>query len=145
MRIASWNPEEFAPEILSNCMERIEKAAVVVRDAARAKMTGFKYTWKEHGPYSTGKYHGQVWTARDYNALKETIRVTKKKESGLTGGFGYKAAKNMNVWIMAGNYKTWYAVQVERGRGEWRGKPHPFLRPAFQESQDKIKSIVENG
>ena len=26
MRVASWNPEEFAPEILSNCMERIEKA-----------------------------------------------------------------------------------------------------------------------
>ena len=144
MRVASWNPEEFAPEILSNSMERIEKAAYVVRDAARGKMTGFKHTWKEHGPYKTGAYHGQIWTARDYDALKETIRVT-KKETGLTGGFGYKAAKGMNVWIMAGNYRTWYAIQVEKGRGEWRGRPHPFLRPAFRESMDRIKSIVENG
>jgi len=145
MKIASLKPEEFAPEILSGAMERIEKAAIVVRDAARAKMTGFKHTWKEHGPYSTGKYHGQIWTARDYNALKETIRVTKKKETGLTGGFGYKAAKDMNVWILAGQFKTWYAVQVEFGRGEWKGKPHPFLRPAFNESMGKIKSIIENG
>ena len=145
MRVANWNPEEFAPEILSNCMERIEKAAYVVRDAARAKMTGFKHTWKEHGPYKTGAYHGQIWTARDYNALKETIRVTKKKETGIEAGVGYKVAQDMNVWIMAGNYKTWYAVQVEKGRGEWRGKPHPFLRPAFRESMDRIKSIVENG
>ena len=145
MRIAAWNPAEFAPEILSGCMERIEKAALVVRDAARSKMTGFKYTWKEHGPYSTGKYHGQIWTARDYGALKETIRVVKKKETGLDAGYGYKMAQHMNVWIMAGNYKTWYAVQVEKGRGEWRGKAHPFLIPAFKESAGKMKSIVENG
>jgi hypothetical protein len=143
MRVASWNPEEFAPQILSGAMERIEKAAIVVRDAARAKMTGFKHTWKEHGPYSTGKYHGQIWTARDYNALKETIRVTKKKE--MYEGSGFRVAKDMNVWILAGQYRTWYAVQVEFGRGEWRGKPHPFLRPAFRESMSQIKSIIENG
>jgi HK97 gp10 family phage protein len=145
MRVASWNPEEFAPEILSNCMERIEKAAIVVRDAARAKMTGFKYTWKEHGPYKTGAYRGQIWTARDYDALKATIRVTKKKETGIGAGVGFKAAKDMNVWILAGQFKTWYAIQVEFGRGEWKGKPHPFLRPAFNESMGKIKSIIENG
>jgi hypothetical protein len=145
MRVASWNPEEFAPEILSGCMERITKAAIVVRDAARGKMAGFKHTWKEHGPYKSGKYAGKIWTARDYDALKETIRVVTKKEKGLTGGFGFKAAKDMNVWIMAGNYKTWYAVQVERGKGGWLGGAHPFLRPAFRESIGEIKSIVENG
>jgi hypothetical protein len=145
MRVVSrWNPEEFAPEILHGAMERIEKAAIVVRDAARAKMVGFKYTWKEHGPYGSGDYAGKIWTARYYDALKETIRVT-KKETGLNAGYGYRAAKDMNVWIMAGQFRTWYAVQVEYGRGEWKGKPHPFLRPAFKESLDKIKSIVENG
>lgn len=145
MRIASWNPEEFAPEILGNCMERIEKAGIVVRDAARSKMVGFKYTWKEHGPYQSGKSRGKIWTARDYEALKKTIRVTKKKDSVLNSGFGFRAAKSMNVWIMAGNYKTWYAVQVERGRGGWKGKAHPFLRAAFRESIPQIKYIVENG
>ena len=145
MRIASWNPEEFAPEILNGCMERIEKAAIVVRDAARAKMTGFKHTWKEHGPYNLGKYHGQIWTARDYDALKGTIRVTKKWDVGGSGSFGFRAAQGMNVFIIAGNYKTWYAIQVENGKAGWRGGPHPFLRPAFRESMAQIKFIVENG
>lgn len=148
MRVVSWNPEEFAPEILSNCMERIEKAAIVVRDAARAKMTGFKYKWKEHGPYNSGKYHNQVWTARDYDALKKTIRVTRKYEAGMLGGspaYGFRLASNMNVWVMAGNYKTWYAQQVEYGHGGWKGGAHPFLRTAFKESMAKMKSIMENG
>lgn len=141
MRVASWNPEEFAPEILSGAMERIEKAAIVVRDAARGKVR--VYAGKLHGPYKTGKYAGKIWTARDTDNLLKTIRVTKKRE--FQGGFGFKAAANMNVWIMAANYKTWYAQQVEFGRGGWKGGAHPFLRPAFRESMPEIKSIVENG
>jgi len=143
MRVASWNPEEFAPEILSNCMERIEKAAIVVRDAARRKVPVWK--GKLHGPYKKGKYAGERWTAREYGGLLKSIRVTKKKESYMDGGFGFRVANNMNVWIMCGNFLSFYAVQVEFGRGGWKGGAQPFLRPAFNESMAQIKTIIENG
>jgi len=144
-RVRSWNPEEFAPEILSNAMGRIEKAGIVVRDAARRKINSppFKFLWKPHGPYKTGKYAGQIWTAREHDALMKTIRVTKKYDT--FPAYGFRAAKDMNVWVMSGNYKTWYALQVEYGKAGWKGGPHPFLRPAFRESLGKIQQIVLNG
>jgi len=140
MRVSNWHPEQFDGEIVGASMERLRKAAYVVRDSARSKMVGFKHTWKEHGPYNSGKYAGKVWTARDYAALERTIRVVEKH-----GQEGFLAQAFRNVWVMAGNYKTWYAQQVEFGKAGWKGGPHAFLRPALNQNKDKIRSILENG
>lgn len=140
MRVASWNPERFIAESIGASMDRLRKAAVVVRDAARAKVLPV-WPGPYHGPYKTGKYAGKIWTARDQDNLLKTIRVVEKRESS---GFAFAQASK-NVWIMAGNYKTWYAQQVEFGKGGWKGGPHPFLRPAFNQSKTEIRSILENG
>lgn len=138
MRVSNWHPEAYDGEIVGASMERLRKAAIVVRDAARAKAK--VYVGKLHGPYRTGKYAGKVWTARDTDNLLKTIRVVEKNDGN---GFAMEAYKN--VWVMAGNYKTWYAQQVEYGRGGWKGGAHPFLRPALNQNKDRIRSILENG
>lgn len=138
MRVSNWNIESQGAAIVDESMRRLRIAANVVRDAARGKVSGFKHTWKEHGPYNSGKYAGKIWTARDYDALKKTIRCVEKKD---VSAFGVQAYQN--IWVMSGNYKTWYAAQVEYGRAGWRGGPHPFLRPAVNENKSKINAIME--
>jgi hypothetical protein len=122
-------------------MERLRKAAEVVRDKARfiCKV----YVGKLHGPYTAGKYAGKVWTARDTDNLLRTIRVveSKTRTSEFNSNTG-AVIKFRNVWVMAGNYKTWYAQQVEFGRGGWKGGAHPFLRKALYSSREKMISIL---
>ena len=67
--------------------------------------------------------------------------VEKKDQWGFQG---IKLA-NRNIWVMAGNFKTWYAKQVEYGKGGWKGGAHPFLRPAMRKSRAKLKMIIEGG
>lgn len=138
MRVSNWNPEQFDGEIIGASMERLRKCAVVVRDSARSKVR--VYAGKLHGPYKTGKYAGKVWTARDTDNLLKTIRVVEKNDGN---GFAMQAYRN--VWVMSGNYKTWYAQQVEYGRGGWKGGAHPFLRPALNQNKDRIRSILGGG
>ena len=124
-------------------MGRVEKAAVLLRDTARNKVPVWQGPF--WGPYKTGKHAGMIWTARDHDNLLKTIRVTKKKDTFTNLSFGL--ASHMNIWVMCGNYKTWYANQVEYGRGEWKGKKtrHPYLRPAIKQSRADMIRIVENG
>jgi hypothetical protein len=71
---------------------------------------------------------------RDPGALVATIRVVRKKGD-----------PTRNIWIMAGNYKTWWAVQTEYGRGGWKGGAKAFLRPAMAKAPATIKAILEGG
>jgi len=74
---------------------------------------------------------------REIGALRRTIRVTEKTgESGLIG---------RDVRVIAGNRKTWYALQVEYGRGGWKGGAHPFLRPAMRGRKAEIQRVIEGG
>jgi hypothetical protein len=68
--------------------------------------------------------------------MVDTIRVVRKHGSS-----------ERNVWVMAGNYNTWWALQLEYGRGAWMGKAKSFLRPALNaaSSNSKIKGILEGG
>ena len=80
---------------------------------------------------------GQYWTEREIGALRRTIRVTEK--------IGPKGLEGRDVRVIAGNRKTWYAVQVEYGRGGWKGGAHPFLRPAISGRKAEVQHIIENG
>ena len=138
MRVSNWNIEKYDGEIIGASMDRLRKAAEVVRVEAIQKL-GSQYgrgktTGISHGPYKTGKYAGQPWTARDFGSLLKTIRVTEKWEVGaLVAVFG----EEKNVRVYAGNYLVWWAKIFEYYR--------PYLRPALNKSKDRIRQILENG
>ena len=129
MRVSNWNPQKWDGEIMAASMERLRKAAELVADRARGKCPVGTLS---RPIYRTGPYAGQPWTARDAGALKRSIRVVEKKESGAS------IAGNRNVRVYAGNYLVYYAKIVE-----YAGKK--FLRPALNMSKADIKNILENG
>jgi hypothetical protein len=125
-------------------MQRLVAAAGVVRDDARRILASkLKGKWKEHGVYMSyrskaeGKmvpYTGSSWTAREKAAMVQTIRVSRSKDLSIK-----------NVFVIAGNYNVWWAVQLEYGRGTWRGGAKPFLRPALKGADSRIIGILEGG
>lgn len=127
------------PELRKVGMDRLEKAAEVIRDEAKqillSKIDPKKPAHSvSHPPYEKGKYAGKYWTEREAGAMTETIRVVRLHDQ-----------KSRNVRIYAGNKKTWWAKQMEFGRGGWKGGRRSFLRPAINKSIPKIKGIIENG
>ena len=138
MRVSNWNIERFDGEIIGASMDRLRKAADVVKVAAIQnlfkEMGKGKTTGISHGPYKTGDYAGEPWTARHYGSLLKTIRVTEKWEVGaLVAVFG----EEKNVRVYAGNYLVWWAKIFEYYR--------PYLRPALNKSKARIRQILENG
>jgi hypothetical protein len=131
----NWDISEKIPELRLAAMDRVERAAEIIRDNAkdilRSKLSGPPIS---HPPYKTGKYAGKYWTEREAGAMVKTIRVVRKHES-----------TERNVWIMAGTKKTWWALQMEFGRGGWKGGPRSFLRPAINRSIAAIKQMLLNG
>jgi HK97 gp10 family phage protein len=114
---------KYFPEFEKAAMDRIEKAAGVIRDAARRNCTV--------GTISRPA-KGKFWTERSPGAMRDTIRVATKE-----------GAKN--VFLIAGDKKTWWATQMEYGRGGWKGGAKPFIRPAIASTKDEVKSIIEGG
>jgi len=125
-----FNFEQYDGQIAKSCMDRLRKAGAVIRDAAKNKCVVGTIS----RPAPDG---GKVWMEREPGALKETIRLAEKT--------GEKGLEGRDVRIIAGNYKTWYATQVEFGRGGWKGGAHPFLRPAMRSTKNEVQSILENG
>ena len=131
-------------QIETAAMDRLEGAAKIVRDKAKSILSGqLKGGWKEHGPYLTyrQKKTGKIvaimpgnypWTARHYGDMIKTIRVHRDDEK-------------KDVWIIAGNALTWWALQMEFGRGGWKGGAKPFFRPAMSGSQSEVKAYLEGG
>jgi len=115
----------------AEAMDRVEAAAIVIRDEAKRILKGkLKGNWQEHPPYKGGS----VWTEREKGAMVETIRAVRSRNE-----------KIKNVYVIAGNYKTWWAVQLEYGRGQWRGGAKPFMRPAMKATETKVHAILEGG
>ena len=145
MRV-EWHPEEITAEIEQEAIRRLEAAAAVIRDKAKANLsklvTGMqkiagKYStryipWEEHGPYKKG---GESWTARYHDKMVDTIRLSPHDVN----------VETQSVRIIAGNYNTWWAKQMEYGNGEWRGGAKPFLRPAMRGARSEIQSVLESG
>jgi hypothetical protein len=135
---------KYDSEFHEEAMQRLMAAADVVRDDAKRILAGkLKGDWKEHGPYKSYRskaegrrvpYSGSSWTARYKGAMVETIRTVRSKD-----------LSKKNVWVMAGDFNTWWAVQLEFGRGAWKGGAKPFLRPALHGASSRIIGILENG
>jgi len=122
---------KYDSEFFEVAMNRVEAAARVIRDdAKRILQSKLKGNWQEHGPYKGGA----IWTERTKGAMVDTIRVTRSRNK-----------KVKNVWVMAGNFKTWWARQLEYGRGGWRGGAKSFMRPAMKGAESKIIGILEGG
>ena len=132
VRAYKWNTKPFEEACAKVGMDRLEVAAKMVRDDAkqilRSKITGPPIT----RPIPKGRH--DIWLERTPGALIETIRVVRKYGD-----------KTRNIWIMAGNYKTWWAKQIEFGRAGWKGGAKSFLRPALKRAPVTIKVVIESG
>jgi len=139
-KIINWDTAAFEKECVGVTMDLLMEAArLIVADAKRILSSkGNKGINRPvtRGSYAKGKYHyaGQSWTARQAGAMVKTIRAVRKKGD-----------TSRNIWIMAGNYNTWWALQLEYGRGAWKGGAKPFLRPAMANAPSKIKMVLESG
>ena len=147
-RMLNWNIQKTIPEIAKAAMPVLEECANIFRDEAKEHLwkNEMLLNWPRRGPYKTGKDKGKIWTARDsYKEMLDTIRVVRKKNDLALFGF-----KSRSIWIMAGNFKTWWAIQMEYGRGGWvkgskkgwRGGKRPFFRKAMRTSIPKIRTLL---
>ena len=123
MRVANWNVKPAEDLCIAAAMDLLEECGKVVEASARARCPVGTIS---HGVYKTGKYAGRYWTARAAGALRKTIRTVRKYGD-----------PNLNVWVMAGDSKVYYAQIVEFQT--------PFLRPALAGSKTAIKTIISNG
>jgi hypothetical protein len=130
-----WDVEPFLRECGITGMARLKAAAkIIANDARRILASKIEGPPISHPPYKSGKDKGAYWTEREAGAMLKTIRVVTKND-----------AASRNVWIMAGTDKTWWAIQMEYGHGEWRGGARSFLRPALKNAPNTCKEIIENG
>ena len=128
MRVELWNPEMYDDTFEAATMEMLVEAAEFVAKEARRKCP---VGTKSRPIYKSGRYAGELWTARDAGALQKSIRVrTKLSKSG-------KPLKRRSiVRVYAGNFLVYYASIVEFYRNQ------AFLRPALWNSIPQIKNIV---
>lgn len=134
MRIESWDPSRYDNYFETVTMDMMYESSYVVKDKAvqllRSKIgAGTKSTGISRGPYKTGKYAGQPWTARDFGQLLQSIRVVKKLSKG-----GKPLSGKRNVRIYAGHYLAYYARIFEFDKA--------FMRPALHSSIPEIQSIM---
>jgi hypothetical protein len=122
MRVSNWNPQKFDTEFIEAAMDRLVKAAMVVKAKAEVNCP---FGSISRPMYKKGPYANRPWTARDAGQLKKSIRIVTKAGSG------------RNVRIYAGNYYAYYAAIVEYST--------PFLRTALNSSKEEIRNILENG
>ncbi len=132
-KMIKWDTAGFLAECGKVGMDRLEAGARIIRDDAKRILQS-----KIKGPPVTRipgrRVNPPVWMERDPGALVATIRVVRKRDSSCR-----------NIWIMAGNYKTWWALQTEYGRGGWKGGAKAFLRPAMANAPSAIKAVFESG
>ena len=128
----NWDVSKKLPEMILLGMVRLEQAAEIIR--AEAKTILQSKINPKHPPYPVNRppSGGKYWTERKAGSMVKTIRVVRKP--------GVR-----NIWVMAGNSKTWWAIQMEYGHGDWKGGSRSFLRPALKKSIPKIKAMIENG
>ena len=135
MKVKFWDWKQADRVVLKNGRARTRKAAELLAAQVRSKCP---VGTESHPMYKRGRYSGQPWTKRDGGSLKRSVRVVEKDEKyGIdvmqyAGGVITGGAR-----CYAGNYYAFYAAIVEHYQ--------PFMRPAVQEMQSQIKSILENG
>ena len=114
-------------------VERLVKAAKVVRAAAKRRLSGQigrgATTGISRPVYRSGDYAGAFWTARDFGEMLKSVRVVRQKTKS-----GKALSKKRNVRVYVGHKKAFYANIFEFYR--------PFIRPAFEESIPAIKTLL---
>jgi len=160
-KMLNWNTAEFEAQCIGVTMDRLEVAAnIIAEDMRNILSPQMRHKWREHGPYTRHRTKkrsrdkvsgvflsqdqgqlvdnagglGPLWTARRYYALAKTIRVVRKKDS-----------TSRNIWIIAGNWAVWWAIQTEYGRGGWKGGKRSFMRPAMAKAGSAIQVALEGG
>lgn len=128
MRIEGWNPNRFDLEFDTITLERLEKAARVVKAVVRRRCPVGTIS---RPMYRSGKYKGQDWTSRDAGRLRKSVRIR-----GLKTKTGRKSKKK-NVRIYVGDKMAWYADIVEFYT--------PFMRPAWEEAAPMVETIIGVG
>ena len=134
MRVDNWNPNKFDSEFENVAVERLVKAAELVKAVARRRCPVGTIT---RPMYRTGPYANQPWTSRDAGRLRKSIRVTRKKTES-----GKAFSKKKNVRVYAGSYPAgindqndaYYVAIVEFSK--------PFLRPALSEAMPMVKTLI---
>ena len=142
MGAIDFNLQKYDGEFKAAGMARLLRAENTIRDAARKKIKvgsitrpQRRYFIFEHRrqPASSGK-----WTERHPGELRDTIRTVRRRDESP----GFDTAHD-NVRVYAGNFLDWWAVQMEYGRGKWKGGAKPFMRPALHGSESKVRAIIE--
>ena len=128
MRIEGWNPNKFDVEFDTVTRDRLMKAAKIVKAAVRRRCPVGTVT---RPMYRSGPYAGAEWTKRDGGALRKSVRVVELKTK--TG----RLSKKKNVRVYVGNYWEYYADIVEFSK--------PFMRPAWEETQHMVESMIGIG
>jgi len=149
--LVNWNTDAFVAMCKRGGMARLVEAAETVRDEAkrilRSKMNTGGIT-RQPGRYYmivNGKRvpspNPPIWMERRPGSMIETIRVVTQPKWPWPEGTQGK----LNVWVMAGNYKTWWALQMEYGRGAWKGGQKSFIRPALRKTTNAMRIVLESG
>jgi len=128
-KMLNWNIQAKIPLIAKAGMVVLEECGEILRNEAKAHLRPkLNLNWIPHGPPPGG----EIWKGReDYAEMINSIRVVRKRDT-----------KSRNIWVMAGNYKTWWAVQMEYGRAGWKGGPRSFFRKAMRTSIPKIHALL---
>ena len=71
------------------------------------------------------------WTGRNPGDLRATIRRVERK------------GRRGNIWVMAGNYKIYWAHMIEYGTVQ--SKMQSFLRPALHQIKTVVNRRIEEG
>jgi len=126
MRVENWKPDLMDETFEKVTIERLVEAAEVVKKTAKSKVRIGTIT---RPVYKTGAKAGKLYTSREPERLKKSIRVVRQKTKG-----GKAFSKKRNVRIYAGHRMTDYHFVLEFY--------HPFLRNSLAECVPEIKSIL---
>jgi len=133
MRIANWNPNVQDKTFENVAVERLVKAANVIRAATKrnlaASIGSGETTGINRPVYRTGKDAGTFWTAREFGMLLSSVRVVRKKTPS-----GKAFSKKKNVRVYAGHKKAFYAEIYEFYK--------PFMRPAEATTRAAVDQII---
>ena len=142
-KLIDFDLQKYDGEFLAAGAARMTRAAIAIRDAAKrhcvrgtiSRPPRKHFVYQGHLEPASPQSSANIWTERTPGAMRGTIRVVRK--------FGHENMQGWNIRVYAGNFKTWWALQMEYGFGAWKGGAKPFLRPAVHESESKVRDIIE--
>ncbi|MCK9597705.1 MAG: hypothetical protein M0R06_01615 [Sphaerochaeta sp.] len=126
MRVERWNPNVADQEFENVSIERLVKAAEILKENAARKCPVGTVS---RPIYKTGPYAGQAWTARDAGQLKRSVRVVQKHSKS-----GKPLMRKRNVRVYCGTFLAYYAAIVEHSK--------PYMRPALTQSLAAMRSAI---